>query len=132
MAKNQEKDVTTNHYKLIAKLRGHKNSDPPSICYIPQSNCLVSAEKSFETQDIKQQQVVEDDGENQVDDRKQPAYDRFSTKDKTDKKCEILIWNIQKDMIELFSINPPWNIAACRRFIAHDDSIVDICYLTKS
>ena len=62
--KNQEKDVSTNHYKLIAKLRGHKNSDPPSICYIPQSNCLVSAEKSFETQDIKQQQFAEDDGEN--------------------------------------------------------------------
>ena len=53
VAKTQENDVMTNHYKLIAKLRGHKNSDPPSICYIPQSNCLVSAEKSFETEDIK-------------------------------------------------------------------------------
>jgi hypothetical protein len=31
---------------MIAKLRGHKNNDAPCICYIAQSNCLVSAEKN--------------------------------------------------------------------------------------
>jgi len=40
--------MLTNNYQLIAKLRGHKNNDPPTICYIPQSNCLVSAEKNYE------------------------------------------------------------------------------------
>ena len=92
----------------------------------------MSAEKSFETEATKQQQVAEEDGEERQTEKKPSAYDRFSKRDKADKKCEILIWNIQKDMIELFSINPPWNIAACRKFIAHDDSIVDICYLTKA
>ena len=32
---------------MIAKLRGHKNNDPPSICYISHSNVLVSAEKHY-------------------------------------------------------------------------------------
>lgn len=47
-------------------------------------------------------------------------------------KCEIFIWNLQRDMIELFSINPPWTIPAHHKFVAHDDSIIDICYLSKS
>ena len=34
-----------NYYQLLAKLRGHRNSDPPSICYIPSSGCLISGEK---------------------------------------------------------------------------------------
>ena len=34
-----------NSYQLIAKLKGHKNDFAPSICYVPQSNCIVSAEK---------------------------------------------------------------------------------------
>jgi len=25
-------------------------------------------------------------------------------------KCEVLIWNLQKDLIELFSSNYPWNV----------------------
>jgi hypothetical protein len=35
-------------YPLLAKFRGHKNDGAPSICFVPQSNCLVSAEKHFE------------------------------------------------------------------------------------
>ena len=35
-------------------------------------------------------------------------------------------------MIELFSVRPPWNIAACKKFVAHDASIIDICYLPKA
>jgi WD40 repeat protein len=34
-------------------------------------------------------------------------------------------------MIDLFSVNPPWNIHPCHRFVAHDASIVDITYLSK-
>ena len=39
-------EVTLASYPLIAKLKGHKNNDAPSVCYIPHSNCLVSAEKN--------------------------------------------------------------------------------------
>jgi hypothetical protein len=46
--------------------------------------------------------------------------------------CEILIWNLQRDMIELFSTNYPWNVPAHKKWVAHDASIIDICYLTKS
>lgn len=35
-------------------------------------------------------------------------------------------------MMDLFSINPPWSIPAHHKFTAHDDSIIDICYLSKS
>lgn len=38
----------TNYYQLIAKLKGHKNSDPPSICYVPQSCCLITGEKHLD------------------------------------------------------------------------------------
>ena len=39
--------MLTNYYQLIAKLKGHQNNDPPSICYVPQSNCLISGEKTY-------------------------------------------------------------------------------------
>lgn len=42
----------TNHFPLLARLKGHKNSDPPTICYIAQSNCLVSAEKNYDVDRI--------------------------------------------------------------------------------
>ncbi len=42
------------------------------------------------------------------------------------------MWNLQRDMIELFSINPPWHVPAHFKFVAHDDSIIDICYLSKA
>jgi WD40 repeat protein len=35
-------------------------------------------------------------------------------------------------MIELFAINPPWNVPPHCKFVAHDDSIIDICYLSKA
>lgn len=31
----QKQETMTNHYNLIAKLKGHKNKHPPSICFIP-------------------------------------------------------------------------------------------------
>ena len=47
-------------------------------------------------------------------------------------RCEILIWNLQRDMIELFSTSAPWNIPCHKRWVAHDASIIDICYLQKA
>jgi len=35
-------------------------------------------------------------------------------------------------MIELFSVKPPWTIPYHKKFVAHDSSIIDICYLQKS
>ena len=35
-------------------------------------------------------------------------------------------------MIELFSHRPPWNIPYAKKFVAHDASIIDICYLNKA
>jgi hypothetical protein len=35
----------TNYYKLLAKMKGHRNSDPPTLCYVAQSGCLISGEK---------------------------------------------------------------------------------------
>jgi hypothetical protein len=40
--------MTTNYYQLLAKLKGHKNRDPPSICYVPHSCCLVTGEKHLD------------------------------------------------------------------------------------
>ena len=35
----------TNYYQLLAKLKGHKNTDPPTLHYVAQSGCLISGEK---------------------------------------------------------------------------------------
>ena len=35
-------------------------------------------------------------------------------------------------MIELFSTNAPWNVPCHKKWVAHDASIIDICYLTKA
>lgn len=107
----------TNHYQVIAKLKGHKNDDPPSICYIPHSNCLVSAEKNYEVD-----KLVNNEEPMQVDDpdvapsyisqkSKSGTYEKFAQrKNKNDNRCEIIVWNLQRDMIELFSRRPPWNV----------------------
>ena len=31
---------------MLAKLKGHKNHDAPALCYVFQSNCLVTGEKN--------------------------------------------------------------------------------------
>ena len=35
-------------------------------------------------------------------------------------------------MIELFTRRPPWNVPFFKKFVAHDASIIDICYLPKA
>ena len=59
-------------------------------------------------------------------------YERHANREEhSNFKSEIIIWNIQRDMIELFSTNPPWIVPVYKRFDAHNASIVDICYLQK-
>ena len=31
---SEQQEVIQNRYELLAKLRGHRNSDPPTICYV--------------------------------------------------------------------------------------------------
>ena len=134
-----EQNVLTNHYQLLAKLKGHKNNDPPSICYIPQSNCLVSAEKNYETDrlinDAKPMNLDDpDEAPSHIAQKsKIGTYEKYAdNKNSSGGRCEILIWNLQRDMIELFALNPPWNIPYFKKFVAHDSSIIDICYLQKA
>ena len=138
-AKMAEASVLTNHYQLIAKLRGHKNNDPPSMCYIAQSNCLVSAEKSYETDKLVNNAAAMrgDDPDTAPSHIAQNAsvssYAKFAgQRNSSDQKCEICVWNLQRDMIELFTRRPPWNVPCFRKFVAHDASIIDICYLQKA
>jgi hypothetical protein len=39
---------------------------------------------------------------------------------------------LQRDMVELFSMKPPWNIPYFTKFNAHDASILDISYMSKA
>lgn len=43
--KEESHDLVQNRYELLGRLRGHRNQDPPTICYVAQSGCLVSGEK---------------------------------------------------------------------------------------
>lgn len=46
-----QSNTMQNYYQLLARLKGHRNADPPSVCYVPHSCCLVSAEKHLDEQD---------------------------------------------------------------------------------
>jgi len=47
--------------------------------------------------------------------------------------CDILIYNLQKDIFEAFNSHPPWKVMPCRIIkAAHFDSILDIEYLSYS
>ena len=52
-ANGEKTDVIHNYYQLLAKLRGHKNSDPPTLYYVPSSGCLISGEKFLSEQAYK-------------------------------------------------------------------------------
>ena len=47
--KQQKEQQLTNHYQLLGKLIGHKNQDPPSMCYVPESGCLITGEKYLDS-----------------------------------------------------------------------------------
>ena len=42
---------------------------------------------------------------------------------------EILVWNIQRDMVEKFSNGFPWTVAPFKRIPGHQGSIVDFVYM---
>ena len=130
----------TNYYPLLAKLRGHINSDPPTLHYVAQSGCLISGEKHLEETVLnsnKDKKVNLEDPTVPVSHKSQKnaasSYEKNAEREeKSQFKSEIIIWNLQRDMIELFQTNPPWTVPVFKRFSAHNASIIDICYLTKS
>ena len=128
--------LITNYYQLLAKLKGHKNSDPPSICYVPHSCCLITGEKHLDELDYAPPKgsfpAAADSSvpsSHKFQKSKQGAYEKHNSRTNP---CEILIWNLQRDLIELFQSRPPWNVPCHKRITAHNSSIVDICYLAKS
>lgn len=44
-------------YQLLAILQAHKNYDPPTILYVPESGCIVSGEKSVAASQIQHGQA---------------------------------------------------------------------------
>lgn len=46
-------------------------------------------------------------------------------------KCEIIVWNLQREMIELYSTGAPWTVSGTKKFTAHDSSIIQIIYMAK-
>jgi hypothetical protein len=118
-------------YDLLAKLKGHRNADPPVICYVPQSCCLISGEKHLSDSATSQKESsLQKAGAKKYTEQKQSGY--TSSNQRAQNPCEILIWNLQKDLVELFQSRPPWNVSVARRVVAHNASIIDICYLPKA
>ena len=33
-SQGQDQEIVQNRYDLLARLRGHRNTDPPTICYV--------------------------------------------------------------------------------------------------
>jgi Ca2+-binding EF-hand superfamily protein/serine/threonine protein kinase len=91
---------------LLAKLVGHKYEYPPALLYVPVSNCLVTGER-------------------------RPMKQAFG-KAAAAVKCEVLLWNLQRDLLNRHSIAPPWVVRPYRRVIAHEHSVLDLSYLPQS
>lgn len=138
-ASDKPGNLLTNYYQLIAKLKGHKNQDPPSLCYVPQSCCLVTGEKNLSESTYsppKSSYPATSDAtvpaSHKFQRSSQGAYERHQERGAKGGVCEILIWNLQRDLIELFQSRPPWSMPFHKRIQAHNSSILDICYLPKS
>ncbi|CAG9314903.1 unnamed protein product [Blepharisma stoltei] len=94
--------------KILAKLVGHWNGFPPIMKYIQAPNAIISAERRA----LKPQLA-------QVPTCALPP-------------CELLLWNLKKDLFDKFQINPPWTVKPYKKVPAHDGSVVDIDYLPIS
>jgi Ca2+-binding EF-hand superfamily protein/serine/threonine protein kinase len=91
---------------LLAKLVGHKFEYPPALMYVPVSNCLVTGER-------------------------RPMKESLGAASAA-AKCEVLLWNLQRDLLNRHSIAPPWVVRPYRRVVAHEHSVLDLSYLPQS
>jgi WD40 repeat protein len=107
---------------------------------VAQSGCLVSGEKHLNERPYKSSNdmmpKVEDPSiplSHKFQKSSETTYQKHANREASSPyKSEIIIWNLQRDMVELFQTNPPWNIPIFKRFEAHNASIIDICYLQKT
>ena len=109
------------------------------MCYVPHSCCLVTGEKH-----LNEAAYAPPKGSfpapadpnvpssHKFQRSTQGAYERHQERGKRGNPCEILIWNLQRDLIELFQSRPPWAVPCHKRIVAHNASILEICYLPKS
>ena len=136
--------VEAEKYKLLAILNGHRNYYPPSLLYVGESGCLVSGEKRERDflhmermgADPTQTSHLYKEGMHPTKSFHTPGahseYQQFLDHTHEESYCEILIWNLQRDMVELFQTCPPWAVDCQRRINAHMGSILDLCYLPTS
>jgi hypothetical protein len=90
-----------NAYQLLAKLKGHKNNDPPSICYVPHSCCLITGEKELSEQDYDAPKgsfpATADPSvpaSNKFQKSREGPYEKHNSRGQKGHPFEILIWNI--------------------------------------
>jgi hypothetical protein len=138
-AAEKQASLGANYYQLLAKLRGHKNSDPPTICYVSQSCCLVSGEKHLDEGAYAAPKGSfpgaadpSVPSSHKFQKSTQGGYEKHQTRGQQGAPCELLIWNLQRDLIELFQSRPPWNMPCHMKIAAHNSSIIEICFLAKS
>ncbi len=135
------------NYKFLATLKGHKNSSPPTLCYVEETSCLLSGEKEdnepahasfyattseqklYEPNVHPSRRVDNLDEERRYEDYAQRTQRLVS---KGSRMFEVLVWSLQKDLVHMMQANPPWVIRPTRRFEAHASSIVDIVYLSSA
>lgn len=113
-----------NYYQLLARLRGHRNTEPPTLLYIPFSGCLISGEKHVK--EVPYQSKNESfykasdptvPVSHQFAKSNETIYEKHASREERGQfKSEILIWNIQRDLVELFQTSPPWNMPIFKRF----------------
>ena len=89
---------------LVSKCVGHFGEYPPVLLYVPSANTLVSGER----RDYKTSSLP------------------------SPPPCCIVLWNLQRDLVNKFSVHPPWTLKPYCKVAAHDCGIVDLTYLPVS
>jgi WD40 repeat protein len=116
--------------KTLARLIGHECHCAPTIMYVAETGCLISADKFHrgshdaekskpDSTELGQKEVFTKYYHNIVSDKR--------------RKADILIWNLDKDLFKDTKVNPPWTLVPTKRIIqAHYDSIISLTYLSAS
>ena len=89
---------------LVSKCVGHFGDYPPVLLYVPSANTLVSGER----RDCKTAVLP------------------------SPPPCCLILWNLQRDLVNKFSVHPPWTLKPYCKVPAHDCGVVDLAYLPVS
>lgn len=126
--------------KLLAKLKGHKSHNPPTIAYVSESGCLISGEKLSKASEAESftGNSSKKGGPSSLNNAQTAGLAESAEKSvfeqsERNRSADILIWNIQKDLFAKFEANPPWILQPSRVIEgAHYDSILSFTYLPYS